>query len=194
MLAYIAAMFSTLSYFRILVATASIIGMGAGALAYWQAGRHVVVFGDSIVRGLNSEHLGHPVINMSVSGTQTPQIAQVVSNFASMTGWRGVNRVIVEGGVNDLLNRSNSTTSSYEQILTLIPNQIPITMIGIIRVDEDKTPLRNSEIEAINSSLGKLCAARGNCLFVSPQIDVSELYDGLHPSQDGLALIGRSLR
>jgi hypothetical protein len=82
-----------------------------------------VIFGDSIVNSLSSNLLKTDVVNHSVNGAMTAQIAEIVSNYRIETNFRNVRQLIVQGGINDLLQGNRESIGrSYQSILGAVPD------------------------------------------------------------------------
>ena len=157
-----------------------------------------VIFGDSIVNSLSSNLLKTDVVNHSVDGAMTAHIAEIVSNYRIETNFRNVRQVIVQGGINDLLQGNRESIGrSYQNILGIVPDITPVLIIGILPFDPDRIRIDPSEVDTANHQISEICLTHANCKFIQPMertISPEMLSDGLHLKADGIGALAASLR
>lgn len=144
----------------------------------------VVVFGDSIFRGLSSEKLGIPVINQSVSGATIHQIAEVAENARIAGLMKKSDVVIVEGGINNLITGNHGVAEIYDRMLTTLKDQNLILMIGILPIADNKFIARDAP-DQIMPEIMRSCEARLNCRFLPVPIPDDGYVDGVHLNAAG---------
>lgn len=150
----------------------------------------VVFLGDSIIAGLNVSGVSLHTLNLAVSGNMTPQILASASKIPF-----NAREVVIEGGVNDLLNPNipTDTLANYRKILAAIPSTVPVKFLGILPVNEQQLAsnrdflqfVDNQKIAVINTQLSNICAARPGCTFVP--VKTLSTVDGIHPTPQGQA-------
>jgi lysophospholipase L1-like esterase len=157
-----------------------------------------VIFGDSIVNSLSSNLLKTDVINHSVNGATTVQIAEIVSNYRIETNFRNVRQVIVQGGINDLLQGNRESIGrSYQSILGTVPDITPVLIIGILPFDPNRIRIDPSEVDSANHQISEICITHANCKFIQLMgrtIPPEMLSDGLHLKADGISALAARLR
>jgi len=157
-----------------------------------------VIFGDSIVNSLSSNLLKTDVVNHSVDGAMTAHIAEIVSNYRIETNFRNVRQVIVQGGINDLLQGNRESIGrSYQRILEAVPSVIPVLIIGILPFDPNRIRIDPSEVESANRQISEICITHANCKFIQPMgraISPEMLSDGLHLKAGGISSLAARLR
>lgn len=186
-------------YFRT-ATIAAIAGLAAIGLMSWRS-LPVVVFGDSVMTFMTEKEFGFPIINQSVGLLITPQIAHVVRNFAQARSFYLTRGVILEGGINDLIQKvdEKETFGHYVQMFDAIPKRVPISLIGITHIDDaaiKRYGITNEQIDRVNRALAQYCARRRKCRVIKlwdvppPEF----VYDGLHPTEAGRDAIGQAVR
>jgi lysophospholipase L1-like esterase len=157
-----------------------------------------VIFGDSLVNSLSSNLLKTDVVNHSVNGATTAQIAEIVSNYRIETNFRNVRQVIVQGGINDLLQGNRESIGrSYQSILETVPDITPVLIIGILPFDPNRIRIDPSEVDSANHQISEICITHANCKFIQPMgrtISPEMLTDGLHLKASGISAMGARLR
>jgi lysophospholipase L1-like esterase len=157
-----------------------------------------VIFGDSLVNSLSSNLLKTVVVNHSVDGATTVHIAEAVSNYRIETNFRNVRQVIVQGGINDLLQGNRGSIGrSYQSILETVPDITPVLIIGILPFDPNRIRIDPSEVDSANHQISEICLTHANCEFVQPMgrtISPEMLSDGLHLKADGIRALASRLR
>jgi lysophospholipase L1-like esterase len=157
-----------------------------------------VIFGDSIMSSLSSNLLETDVVNHSVDGATTAHIAEIVSNYRIETNFRNVRQVIVQGGINDLLQGNRESIGrSYHSILETVPDITPALIIGILPFDPNRILIDPSEVDSANHQISEICLTHANCKFFQPMgrtISPEMLSDGLHLRADGISALAARLR
>ena len=157
-----------------------------------------VIFGDSLVNSLSSNLLKTDVVNRSVDGATTAHIAEIVSNYRIETNFRNVRQVIVQGGINDLLQGNRESIGRfYQSVLGAVPDITPVLIIGILPFDPIRIRIDPSEIDSANHQISEICSTHANCKFMQPMgrtISPEMLSDGLHLKADGIRALAARLR
>lgn len=131
----------------------------------------VALLGDSIFHQLGGS-IGsmqapfNTAQNLGVSGTTTTQIRSQVASIGA-----GVNRVVVEGGINNFAyNTVSQIIPDYQAIIESIPTSKQVVIVGIVPNDEAQLHISrpgdtqtNAAIAAINAQLVTLCNSYPNC-------------------------------
>lgn len=154
----------------------------------------IVLIGDSIIAFLPAGLLPRGAINLAVSGNMTPQILASVAHIPL-----NASRVIVEGGINDLLNPNipTNTVANYAAILAGIPKGAKVEVIGILPVNEAQLATNrdfaqfvdNTKIAALNAQIAPLC--KGSCATLT--VPALTTVDGIHPTPAGQAVLAKAL-
>ena len=180
-----------------LAAVSTAVAAAAIGLSYLPQ-QKTVIFGDSIVNSLSSSLLKTAVVNRSVDGATTAHIAEVVSNYRIETNFRNVRQVVVEGGINDLLQGNRESIGrSYQSVLRTIPDITPVLIIGILPFDPIRIRIDPSEIDSANHQISEICLTHANCKSIQPMgrtISPEMLSDGLHLKADGIKALAARLR
>jgi lysophospholipase L1-like esterase len=180
-----------------LAAVSTAVAAAAIGLSYLPQ-QKTVIFGDSIVNSLSSNLLKTDVVNRSVDGATTAHIAEVVSNYRIETNFRNVRQVVVEGGINDLLQGNRESIGrSYQSVLRTVPDITPVLIIGILPFDPIRIRIDPSEIDSANHQISEICLTHANCKFIQPMggtISSEMLSDGLHLKAEGIRALAARLR
>jgi lysophospholipase L1-like esterase len=180
-----------------LAAVSTAVAAAAIGLSYLPQ-QKTVIFGDSIVNSLSSNLLKRDVVNRSVDGATTAHIAEVVSNYRIETNFRNVRQVVVEGGINDLLQGNRESIGrSYQSVLRTVPDITPVLIIGILPFDPIRIRIDPSEIDSANHQISEICLTHANCKFKQPMggtISSEMLSDGLHLKAEGIRALAARLR
>jgi lysophospholipase L1-like esterase len=172
----------------------------AAGFAIWQS-LPVVIFGDSVMASMTEKQIGLPIINQSVGLLITQQISHVVRNFKQARSFSLTRGVILEGGVNDLILNGDekSIFGSYVEMFAAIPNGVPITLIGIVHINDAATRrfgITNEQIDRVDTALTQYCVSRPKCRVVKPW-DIAPpefVTDGLHLTEAGMNAVGQAVR
>jgi len=181
----------------ILAAVSTAVVVAAVGLSHLPP-QKTVIFGDSIVNSLSSNLLKTDVVNHSVNGAMTAHIAEIVSNYRIETNFRNVRQVIVQGGINDLLQGNRESIGRfYQSVLGAVPDITPVLIIGILPFDPNRIRIDPSEVDSANHQISEICLTHANCKFMQPMgrtISPEMLSDGLHLKADGISALAAGLR
>lgn len=144
----------------------------------------LVVFGDSIMRGLSSDKLGMTVINQSISGATIHQIAEVAENVRITGLIEKSDVVVIEGGINNLITGNHEIAEIYDGILASLKDQDAILVIGILPIADNKFLARNAP-DSIIPKIKLACEARSNCRVLPVAIPDDGYVDGVHLNAGG---------
>lgn len=172
------------------------------------ANGRVVFLGSSTFQGLDTSAITPVGLNLSVGGDTLSNLVRRASEYRSLATAR---TVIINIGLNDLMQTCNQPETKIESLFALVPALTPIVLVGVQSVTATRKPaacngdgVRLSElISALNDQLIRACNNRKLCQFVENSIastldeaarrDMMEA-DGIHLSPAGYALLSRKIR
>jgi lysophospholipase L1-like esterase len=182
------------------IALIGFVTASVSAFAVWHS-LPVVIFGDSVLASVTERQFGFPIINQSVGLLRTQQIAHIIRNFKQARSFRLTGGVILEGGVNDLILNGDDKgiVDYYSEMFFAIPDNVSITLIGIVQINEKATKrfgITQAQIAHVNSALAKLCTPRPRCKMVTPWDTAPPEFvsDGLHLTEAGMEAVGQAVR
>jgi lysophospholipase L1-like esterase len=154
----------------------------------------VLVFGDSLVQGMNVNEVAENAINYGIGGDLIEGLTRRLPVYRS---WSRARAVVVAIGTNDLAaHEAAAATADYERLSERVSRTVPLVMSAVLPVDE-RIPgccdrfRTNGEIRKLNEGIERICAARPDCLFVDPTADLVDASGNLRPEfheGDGLHL------
>ena len=168
----------------------------------------IVFLGSSTFQGLDTSAVTPVGLNLSVGGDTLSNLVRRASEYRSLATARAV---IINIGLNDLMQTCNQPETKIESLFALVPALTPIVLVGVQTVTATRKPaacngdgVRLSElIAALNDQLIRACNNRKLCQFVENPIvstldeaarrDMMEA-DGIHLSPTGYALLAYKIR
>lgn len=157
-----------------------------------QADGDIIFFGDSLVQAMIPYALGEKYVNMGVGGYKISQINSLIG----ISNIQKYKKVVIEGGVNDVLTQSSvdDIKRKYIDLLFGIKDK-NIVLVKTLPVEEKASKNyngANQKIDKINEAISQYCNSLPNCSIVDvpnefKNKDVSNLYmdDGVHLKKDG---------
>jgi lysophospholipase L1-like esterase len=154
----------------------------------------VLFIGDSFIQSLCVSAITDKAVNFGIGGDTTAGILRRLPLYACLRKARAI--VLAVGG-NDLREANDDQIlQNYEEILSIIPNNVVVLCCSILPRDErDGSELFNRRIVSLNRSLERMCSSMGNRRFVDltesvkdPQGNLVRNYyeaDGVHLNGSG---------
>lgn len=162
----------------------------------------ILMFGDSILCGVDLKRIGPSAENFSIPGDTTEGLLWRIPQYRSV---RNASTVVIAIGVNDLSRYDPPhSAENLRRILSNIPVGTRVIVMAVLPVDERRLRQTvrqrllgwrtdNTRVRELNDALKLVCADRANCCFVNPNANDAfvdcegNLRDELH-SGDGLHL------
>lgn len=168
----------------------------------------LLLFGDSLIQGMNAESLHPNPVNFGITGDTTAGLMHRMRDYRSLYT---ASVVVLESGINDMgfgRKFDQKIELNYARILSRLPPTLDIYLLGIFPVNEkiDHTLKGyNKRIKKINSRLLVLCERTPRCVFVDVGAElvgdngnVSQRYlrpkDGIHLNEEGKEIVLAGLR
>lgn len=160
----------------------------------------VLFIGDSIIKNMSLDAFEcKRCVNLGIIGDTTYGIVDRVKGYKLI---KNASIIFLEGGVNDLpfgKAYDYEVSKNYERLISLIPSEVQIYILGILSVNEKIPKARpgwNSRIKSINSHVNEICRHYPNCKMIAlPELsvdkngDLLDVYlsrgDGIHLSKYG---------
>lgn len=165
----------------------------------------VVFLGSSTFQGLDVSAVTPVGLNLGLGGDTIKGLADRMTDYTSP---RHASAVIVNIGLNDLMQRCTLPKNSLATVLTQVPASIPILVLGVQAID---TALHGARCDGriaeligdLNKQQAQACASRPACTFVqhpanlqaapTPASSILE-NDGIHLSASGYLELIHALR
>lgn len=157
----------------------------------------VLMIGDSILAGLNPNHIRANMTNYAVGGETTRRL---LLRMGTLDNIEHAGLIVVGVGINDLNYRDpEDIVRDYTHILSIL-KATPYIMLSVLPtqpqslVVERNPRIGNDRIKVLNTLLRRLCLTQTTCVFLDswPVIASTrkELYgDGVHLSEQGNATL-----
>ena len=150
-----------------------------------------VIFGDSLLTGLNWHLLRCWTDNQAISGIEISDIADKIQKY----DYRWVTRVIFDGGLNDLWHGKDieDILSAYYRAFAAIPGSISAIALGILPVNRAMVSTRVANgIQIVNYRIKWMCPR--NIKYLAVKMPSYHLVDGHHLTRDGLKFLAEQIR
>ncbi len=190
------------------VPTASFVETQRGHLARLDgasAPGRVIFLGSSTFQGLDVSAVSPLGLNLGLGGDTLHGLAERSAHYRSP---RLAQAVMLNIGLNDLMQQCRQPETTLDRILAQIPAQTPVFVLGLQRVDTHRHGMRCSGritqlITDLNTQHAQACARHSNCSYLlhpaGPETPPSTSFvqfedDGIHLSAAGYQELIERLR
>lgn len=169
----------------------------------------VVFLGSSTFQGLDVSAVTPLGLNLSIGGDTLAGLSARAARYRSLASARAV---VVNIGLNDLLNDCAMPRSGVDALWPLLPAALPVVVVGVQQIDAQRHKQKCAGalpglISAYNGVLGDACRARPGCRFVANPLGAQGAggagaaadsalreADGIHLSVAGYRALAAALR
>lgn len=157
--------------------------------------KSVLLFGDSIVAGIDSSAISENAVNLAVPGNTTRGMIRQLRELAAV---KRASAVILQGGINDMPEHStydDDIVADYRTMLGLVsPHVRRVFVVGVL---PSRRPGLKDRIDRIDTEIRSACDAISICQFIvvkkladiRGELDERLSRDDVHPNKDGTAIL-----
>lgn len=168
------------------------------------AGR-VVFLGSSSIQGMDITGVTPIGLNLGLGGDTLDGLQQRMAGYQTVPSAAAI---VVNIGLNDLLQTCRLPTSALERLMTRWPTAVPLVMVGVQGLAPEQRRNRcegrmDELVHAFNRALDAACQGRKPCRFVmspvpadvdAPRAQTLLEPDGIHLSIQGYAALKAAIR
>lgn len=167
----------------------------------------VVFLGSSTFQGLDVSAVTPLGLNLSIGGDTLAGLSARAARYRSLASARAV---VVNIGLNDLLNDCAMPRSGVDALWPLLPATLPVVVVGVQQIDAQRHKQKCGGalpglISAYNGALADACGGRPGCRFVANPLGAQSVgsagtdsalreADGIHLSVAGYRALAAALR